>query len=190
MFDHIASIPFFPAVGKPFSTNPKRLQKRHSILETKREKQCFSAKSLRPVAPRRPPGSPQQAPRKPGSKTAWESRNPWRNLGRRFARASATARRHRAETAFRSLLRRKHGASIGGRYALMTNSARPTTRGCREVPFAAACRWRSSPVRCPTWWQTCDVRTAGIRAKRPSTATGAAMPDASATRAADDERRR
>ena len=66
--------------------------------------------------------------------------------------------RHRAETAFRSLLRRKDGASIGRHYALTTNIAQPTTRCCREVPFAAACRWRSSPVGCPTWRQTCGVR--------------------------------
>ena len=63
MFDHIASIPFFPALGKLFSTNPKRLQKRHSMLETKREKQCFSAKSLWPVAPRKPPEKPATSAR-------------------------------------------------------------------------------------------------------------------------------
>lgn len=72
----------------------------------------------------------------------------------------------------------------------MMGSAWPTTRCCREVPFTADCRWRSSPARAPTWRQTCGVGRYWFPLQGPPRHQRQQSPKAIAKRSADDERRR
>ena len=105
-------------------------------------------------------------------------------------RAPALRARHRAETAFRSLLRRKtrrfdwQALRFDDEHRTADDALLPRSSICRCLPVAFIAGWLSN--------MAADLRRAAVPvpAKRPSTATGAAMPEASATRAADDERRR